>query len=1725
MSNAQLPDYDSTITDGYYERLQRTAGKKSEAFMVTLWNGFVHIQETLHSYRSKDEFFANMRKHYRTMCGRDAGLCATSDEFFNRKLYSALKDFFGKEETERIRRECELVMEFPYSHTYYRPSYRSSKVFEYVDTFFLVMVNALRFSCYGMALQQHTLASLNYLSGADNRLAMALRSGDAAIHAMVEEAIIGDNSVVSPSYTLISAVMKSGDSRSLDLLGKLLLAAKGQEGVRQSILELCDSGVPASHTYFLRLIMENDLFRFSSVIRAFDTWTGLSYGDQKQRVAEKCGALALRYLSEPDAIEQGLGSNDVTEIYLALWVLGCRDIHAATDSAVRLLQNPEKYRRLVGWYFITSANSDVFRHELAVRHLEVLDGEELAWVFANLHQNSKAVARLYYYNNRDVEKERENVEQSYYDAIYPESIEQRTALFDAIAQRIKSLPDKKKKTFTESVFPWYTQELNPSTPCATLLSLAAYDKNHRLIVRLAEFLPFMESDLRLAYYMRLINPDILEQRALLLDGLSDKSPSVRESIVERLKYYTITPEDVQRLAKLLNTKNARLRKGILSLLGGQQLDLVRPAIDVLLISKDSNQLIAGVELLEVFSKQNPDLQSEYGERVAELSTSAGTGKDVSIILDKIQPASASNSEYTRENGYGLFDPGAEVFKTEVWAARRPTVTLLDNEQLKAAVIADVEEAGALFERLSTAVEQNRDYEYEAENYATGTREKVLLGNDIRYGWRKLVAGAGRGANGYANRVIGNYPLAEKWVEAAADYATSVPKLLALRSVRYIGLANYLRYKPWFEELFAEYPYNGRKTAWVYGFYEQQRERGVNEHFADEIVSVLFDSLLAGGKPGEKDTAGGVADIRLSAKTAVFNFAFSTYVNLINKIPRARLGDDAVKDVESEKTAWHNSSRLDHSVLSTDYLVFWRDTAYRGIETDEQFGMYFSEMWYEFLASGQRKLYGLRVEDLLRAHDLNLIDDAALHLSFTGAEGAYTRMGDVTRSHSRWLELTEKYPRSKAVLEVTIDRVVSLEALRGEIPTDLTGVAYQIRRFDGGAGHFVNLLTALGNTGFFRGYAYYYSKKTDITKKECLSLLLKNCQPLPDDTPARLGKMLEAAKIKEKRIIEAAAYAPQWATLLEQATGIRGLKCGVWFFHAHINERFSAEKETEVALYSAITPRQFTDGTFDKDWFYEAYGTLGEKRFAELYKSAKYITDSSSNHRRSQLYADAILGRLDLAELKAEVANKRNQEKLRALALVPLDSSNPGDALERYEYIQRFKKESRQFGAQRQASEGKAVQTALENLAITTGYSEVDRMIWALEGEKIEELKPLMEPKLLGDTEVKLHIDDDGSARIVVMKGGKELKAVPKALNKDPFVLELKEAVKGLRDQKSRACLSFETAMVLRTEFKAEELVGLLNHPVLGSSVANLVFAVGLEPMLGFPKVFGGKLVLVALTGTAEPIAADQPIFIAHPHHMVETGSWSEFQRYVYREQLVQPFKQVFREYYPVTEDELAAVNLSRRYAGNQVQPKKTHALLKTRGWTVDYEQGLQRVWHKEDLVVRMYALADWFSPAEIEAPTLETVQFFRRDKYEPVAFTDVAPVLFSEAMRDIDLVVSVAHAGGVDPEASHSTIEMRIAITRELLTLLSVDNVTFLETHAKIKGSLGEYSVHMGSGVIHKSGTGMIAVLPVHSQARGRIFLPFADDDPKTAEVLSKILLLADDAKIKDPIILRQIRG
>ena len=72
---------------------------------------------------------------------------------------------------------------------------------------------------------------------------------------------------------------------------------------------------------------------------------------------------------------------------------------------------------------------------------------------------------------------------------------------------------------------------------------------------------------------------------------------------------------------------------------------------------------------------------------------------------------------------------------------------------------------------------------------------------------------------------------------------------------------------------------------------------------------------------------------------------------------------------------------------------------------------------------------------------------------------------------------------------------------------------------------------------------------------------------------------------------------------------------------------------------------------------------------------------------------------------------------------------------------------------------------------------------------------------------------------------------------------------------------------------------------------------------------------------------------------------------------------------------------------------------------------------------------------------------------------------------------------------------------------------------------MGEYSVHLGSGVVHRRPGGALCIIPVDTQRRGRIILPFAGDDPKTSEVIAKVLLLARDRQIKDPSILEQLRA
>ena len=80
-----------------------------------------------------------------------------------------------------------------------------------------------------------------------------------------------------------------------------------------------------------------------------------------------------------------------------------------------------------------------------------------------------------------------------------------------------------------------------------------------------------------------------------------------------------------------------------------------------------------------------------------------------------------------------------------------------------------------------------------------------------------------------------------------------------------------------------------------------------------------------------------------------------------------------------------------------------------------------------------------------------------------------------------------------------------------------------------------------------------------------------------------------------------------------------------------------------------------------------------------------------------------------------------------------------------------------------------------------------------------------------------------------------------------------------------------------------------------------------------------------------------------------------------------------------------------------------------------------------------------------------------------------------------------------------------------------------------MKGKIGEYRIHLGSGNIHAEPSGRyLCIVPARGKDKGwsqqSVYLPFEDPDLKSAEVVSKILLLLKDDEVTDPVITAQLK-
>ena len=457
----------------------------------------------------------------------------------------------------------------------------------------------------------------------------------------------------------------------------------------------------------------------------------------------------------------------------------------------------------------------------------------------------------------------------------------------------------------------------------------------------------------------------------------------------------------------------------------------------------------------------------------------------------------------------------------------------------------------------------------------------------------------------------------------------------------------------------------------------------------------------------------------------------------------------------------------------------------------------------------------------------------------------------------------------------------------------------------------------------------------------------------------------------------------------------------------------------------------------------------------------------------------------------------------AFGLLPLAVGE--SVLDRYVALREIAKRGPKLGPNRRLSHAAAVDVALDHLAQVAGVPDPSRFEWDCEA------------RIAADSPGEWAIDgytvavraEATDAFVTVSRAGKQLKSVPAAVRAHPSYAQCREHQERLRAQARR----MRTGLI-------ERLVatGATVHPDELTRLRSLPSAAAMLPALIWQDS-AGSVGLLDQVDTAGPLTA------MHPFHLFERGLLARWQAEVVRLRLTQPVKQAFRELYLLTPNERDAGTASARFAGHIIHGKLAAQLLGGRGWSVLGEHGDYQA--KRSLADGLTAvlrcdLQGYFGMGDV---TTGEVCFLTRAHGTAgvVPLADVPAVMFSEVMRDLDLVVSVANTGAYHD--SPSQVDSRAQLLAALIGDLGLKRVTMEGTSAIIHGSRATYRVHLNSGSIHIEPGGYLCIVPATfgTTAHRRLFLPFVDEDRMTSIVLSKIMLLNDDEKIADPSILAQI--
>jgi hypothetical protein len=459
-------------------------------------------------------------------------------------------------------------------------------------------------------------------------------------------------------------------------------------------------------------------------------------------------------------------------------------------------------------------------------------------------------------------------------------------------------------------------------------------------------------------------------------------------------------------------------------------------------------------------------------------------------------------------------------------------------------------------------------------------------------------------------------------------------------------------------------------------------------------------------------------------------------------------------------------------------------------------------------------------------------------------------------------------------------------------------------------------------------------------------------------------------------------------------------------------------------------------------------------------------------------------------------------------------------------------------------------------------------------------------KQFGEYTAELTVTGTKAAELCWIKpDGKKQTSVPQAV-KTAYAEGLKEISQAVKDIRKMLPAQLERIENLYLEQKRWAMQiwreRYLNHPLIGTLARRIIWQFTSDARTETGIWHGGQI--VGRDGRALDWLDDRAqVELWHPiYETTETIlAWRDW---LAAREIQQPFKQAYREIYLLTDAERTTRTYSNRFAAHIIKQHQFNALCGVRGWTnqlrlmVDSEyppaMRIMRAWglraefwvegigdnYGTDTTdagtylylttdqVRFYPIDAQDNYAHADGGGYHGGYFYQNSPIDPLPLEQIPPLVLSEIMRDVDLFVGVGSVAG-DPSwadggprgryqdywASYSfgdlseTAKTRKQVLNRLIPHLKIaDRCQVTDKFLVVRGDIRTYKIHLGSGnILMEPNDKYLCIVQARGESTNgaeKVWLPFEGDNRLTV-ILSKAFLLADDRSIKDPTILRQIRG